>query len=502
MNLFSFLKPKIKEVIKEKIVYKNMSHKNFDSARFDRLTLDFLESMQQINDDIKNSLTKLRGRSRTLAQNDDYYKRCLQLWVSYIVGPKGLTLVCKSKNNDNKDDKSANDQIERDFKRFCNKKYFSKDKSLSFLSAQNYEEYCFARDGETFTRIHRGVKNEYGVAFSFIDPEFLDETYCVNDFKGGKISQGIQFDGEGSIVGYWFNDPKGYSKNSTTPANPKSLEKVFIPADQIIHRFNQVEPNQIRGFPVFQNIMLSLFALSKLNESEMVNYRYSSCKMATIESDFPDEINMPSVGETNTSGSPYYRMDMLEPGIVEELEMGKHLNLLSPDHKTGNWDLFSKGILRSASSGSGFPYCLISNDYSGLNSDVVRLIINDARDFAMANQCLFACDWADHIYDEFLLFSLLSNKINLPISKIEKYREHEFRGRTFQSLRPLEDQQALALAVEHGNGSRTEHFRGLNLNVDDVFAELGHEEDLSRQFGVPIRNQGGTTSHNLGAGVS
>lgn len=482
---------------KKKVSRNTRSIRGFESARFDRLTSDFLRSVASLNSDIGKDLSAMRDRSRQLYQSNDYYKRCIDLYVNYVVGPQGITLVSRVKNETGDDDKGANDKIEKSFKEFGKKKYFTKNNADSFYSFQVNLVRCKARDGETFTRIHRFAKNKFNLSYSYIDPEFLDEKYNVDVMANGNfISQGIEFDKNNKIVFYHFTDPENMNKNIQS-SSYKNGRKIKIPADEIIHDFNKVEPNQIRGFPTFQGIMIALFGLSSLNEAEMVNYRYSACKMGTIEKDFPDENQVQGYSGEQVDNSGR-RLDNVEPGEFLELNPGEHMNFISPDHKTGNWEIFQRGILRSVSSGSGFPYCLISNDYTGMDEESIRLQRNDALDFAMKEQNLFIDNWGDYIHEDFIKFGLMTQEIKLPFSKLEKFMDHEFRGRSFQPLKPLEEAQANKINWENAGNSRTNYHRSLNQDTYDIFTELGNEEKLSRQFKISIRNQGGTAADNVG----
>jgi len=498
INPFNYFKSQPKAIYirsKPKVIIKQVAQKGFDSARFDRLTSDFLQAVASLNKDIGSDLRAMRKRSRTLYKSNDYYKRCIELYVKYVIGHQGVTLVNRAKEN-GKDDKPANDKIEKDFFIFGKKNNFSLNKANSFYSYQDFIKRCYARDGETFTRIHRHVKTKYGLAYSYIDPEFLDEKYNVDLMSNGHfISQGIEFDSNNKIINYHFTDPKDANKSNAY--SETTGKKIIIPADQIIHDFNKIEPNQIRGFPKFQGIMIALFSLASLNESEMVNYRYSSCKVATIEQDFPteDQAGGFTGGAVDLDGR---NLENLEPGEVSKLNPGEHLNFTSPDHKTANWETFQRGILRSVSSGSDLPYCLIANDYTGMDETSIRLQRNDLIDFAMKEQSLFIENWADPIYDDYIKFALLKQTVDLPFSKIEKFSEHEFRGRSFQPLKPLEEAQANKINWENAGNSRTNYHRSLNQDTYDIFSELGNEEELSRQFKISIRNQGGTAADNVG----
>jgi len=495
MNLFSLFKSKPKEEIKPevKIVEKIIYQKSFNSAKIDRLNEDFLVAIARINEDIRNSLSNLRGRSRTSAQNNDYYIRYLDLYTSYLIGAQGFTLVCKGKDNNGEIDRSGNKAVEKGWKDFGKKTSFSRNKRETFFSFQYRAAYTFARDGEVFVRIHKGksAKNKYGISYSFIDADYLDESYNVESSSmrnGNRICQGIELDMFDTVVGYWFTEvPETINNYGTVP---KGGIKSFVPADEIIHWYNKVQMNQYRGFPPGQNLLISLHGLSELNESEMVSFRAASCKMGFKQQKFPSEEAIDFVG-----GADNRDYDELQPGVIEKLGYNEEFIGFNPDHKSGNWETFSKGILRSASSGCGFPYALISNDYEGLSGDAVRVMILDAREYAIGKQNLMKDELIDPIYESAYPYFFFS--VSLPYNKIDKFSDHDFRGRAFQALRPLEEANAMKILWDCGGDSRTDYMRTLNKDIDDIFSELGYEEELSVFYGIPLRNQGGYSELNM-----
>lgn len=497
VSIFNLFKSKPQIEYREKIVEKVVYQRSYNAAKIDRLNEDFRVSMARINEDIRNSLTNLRGRSRQSAQNNDYYIRYLDLYVSYIIGSQGFTLVNRGKDDNGKADKEGNNKVERAWKEFGKKKNFSFNKRETFFSFQKRACYGFARDGEVFIRIHKGVKNGYGVAFSIIDPDFLDETYNVDAQgmkNGNHISQGIEFDSMGNAIRYHFTDPKLMNQNYG--GTPRGGEKIIVDASDIIHWFNKVEVNQIRGFPPAQNLLLALHGLSELNDSEMVSFRAGSCKMGFIQQKFPSEETNGFDGKTKDANGNY--IDEIQAGLIEKLDANEEFIGYNPDHKSGNWETFSKGILRSAASGCGFPYPLLANDYSGLSQDGVALMVADARDYAISMQNICVGDLIDPIYET--VYPYMFFKVALPYGKIDKFSDHEFRGRAFKSLRPLEDAKSMEIFVNNAIASRTKYNRDLNLDIDDTFAELEYEEEMAKDTKVPLRNQGGTTAHNINDG--
>lgn len=467
----------------------------FDSARSDRLTESFNVDLNNLNSDLCGSLSAIRGRSRNASKNKNYYRRYLNLLDNFVVGSQGIRLLSLA-NNNGEPDRADQKLIEKAWKKFCRKEFFEISGVLSCRMFQRSSIRSTGRDGELFVRHVRNADNEFGYCIQVIPPEFLDEKANDTLKNGNILVMGKEYTPQGKLVAYHFDKPVNTSVQPNGYIN-KPTQKIIYPAQDIVHFFIKDDALQVRGFPEAQQTLISLHALEDLNGSELTSYRVASNKSIYIESPVSenDEYQGDEIDEEGNI------IEDLEAGIAKRLQPGETIKPFNPDHGGANHAQFSETILRSLSSGAGFSYSQITNDIKGIQPDSLRIYHNNDIEKAKTWQKDFIEEVMTPIFEEWMKMCFLKKYFNVPFGKLDKFLEHDFKGRSFPSLKPLEDAQTNKLNVEAALDSRENIHDENNRVTEDVFAELGREEDFSIKYGVPLRNQGGTTSHNLGAEV-
>lgn len=476
--------------IKEVVEFESYK-RSFNAATFNRLNNDFKAAVARINDDIRGSLTKLRGRSRTAAQNQNYYIRFLDWFKINVVGSQGFTLVSKVKDDNGKPDNDARNKIEKEWQEFCKPEFFTLSKQSSFFTFMLNTANVLARDGEVFVRIIRGVDTKFGITFQNIPADFLDENDNRTLDNGNVIVCGKEYTRSGEVVAYHFNEQT--MTVSPTGVLTRSANKVIYKASEIIHLYNKVEEDQVRGFPQAQQLLISLHALEELNQSELVSHRVSSCKVAFFSTPVGEEAYKGNKKDANG-----IFIDQLSPGSMYDVGQ-KTVSSFNPDHQSGDHALFTKTILKSMSSGCGISYPSLSNDIEGIQPNAMRAGIISERDYAKIWQRIIIEQLLDLMFIHWLKFYLLKGVPDMPYRKFDKFKEHVFRPRSWTWINPKEDMETNEIALNNGLDDRDNILSGLNRERDDVFEKLGEEETLSRDvYKFPLRNQGGTTQHNLG----
>ena len=146
--------------------------RGFDGARSGRLSGGW-QSQVSYDQDIRQSLATLRGRSRELAQNNDYVKRFLALLNTHVVGPKGVTIRCSFKTRAGEIDTPACDQIEQQFRLWSKRGSADVTGRFSWREIQRLVLQGVARDGEAIVRVVYGATFPFGIALQVIDPALL-----------------------------------------------------------------------------------------------------------------------------------------------------------------------------------------------------------------------------------------------------------------------------------------------------------------------------------------
>lgn len=492
INIWPFNNSK-KEIKIESIKPKNSYKRSFNAALVNRLNEDFKSNIASINADIYSSLSKIRARSRNLSLNNDYYIKFLNLYLNNVIGGQGFTLVSRVRDDNGKIDKNACDQIEKAWNKFCMSSNFSANKQDSFHRTMTILGTSYPRDGEFFLRLIYGFNNEFGFTTQILLPEYLDETYNEDLSNGNYIRSAIEYNSWGEPVAYHFTE-KNKNENINSVYIAKFGNKIRISADEIIHLYNKKEGGQCRGYPFAQQALIKLHMIDGTEDAELVSRRASACKMGFVSKKDNGEYN----GDAEDSdGNKILEM---EAGIIERLDAGDEFMPFDPSHSGDGNALFVKLLLKGISAGSDISYQSLSNDFEGVSKEALRLIESKERDRFKLEQRYIIDDLICVVFNEWLKISLTLKIINLPISKIDKFKEHIIRPRSFDPIDASEYMQN-ASDIANGLDSRTNILSKKNMEIEDIFNELGDEETSSQESGFPLRNQGGTTSHNLGAPV-
>lgn len=397
------------DIVKNKDFIKKNNKKSFNSAKVGRLNNDFLSDINNINYDIYSSLTKVRGRSRNLSLNNDYYIRFLNLYRKNVIGANGFKLVSKVRDSNNEIDKKACDIIEKSWKEFCLGTNFSVDRKTSHNKFLQTCGWSYPRDGEFFVRLVYGFDNKFGFATQILLPDYLDETYTEELSNGNTIISGIEFNSWGEPINYYFTENN--NKVNSMPVS-KYSKKIKIPAHEIIHVFDSKEGGQARGFPIAQQALIKLHMINGTEDAELVSRRASACKMGFIT---PAEGGSYEGDGKDDEGNTISEM---EAGIIERLENGDTFTPFDPKHQGDGNSVFVQSLLRSISSGFNFAYYAISNDFSGLTPEAIRIATIDHRDSCKIEQRFLIEEMEQRIFIEWLKISLMKRIIDLPFQNL------------------------------------------------------------------------------------
>ena len=472
------------------------SMRSFNSANVNRLNESFRQNADRINESLKNGLRAIRNLSRNLALNNSYYSKYLNMSELKVVGPKGFTFVSKAKGQNGKLDTNDCKALEDFWKMVCKKENFTVKKDITFYRFCRMLPKCIKRDGEVFIRKVYGYDNEIGFSLQVIDPEFLDEKYSAELSNGNYIRCGIEFNSWGVRVKYHFSDftekmneygVMTYSKNRT-PIN----------ANEIIHLFNQNEYSQIRGYPDAQQVFQALNMINGYNEAELVKNRASACFTSYIIKKTGDA---PEYEGTSRDGNGNKIEDM-EAGIRKELDWGQEVHDSFPQSGGANQAVFLRSNLREVASGMNVSYNSLANDGEAINFSTMRTFMVDERNVAKMDQNSLIEEFCSEVYYENLKYGLMNRliiqkntKFVLPPSKLEKFKEHNFKSNPFEWIDPKNDAEAAVILRDNGLDSATNLAQR---DIEDIMDELDVENKMAIKSGVPIRNMGGNAQQNIG----
>ena len=450
--------------------------RSYNSAKVGRLTNDWTTTQSSANREIKNDIKVLRARSRQLERDNDYARRYFKLLENNVLGSTGIGLQCKSRDPNGSLDKLANQRIESAWKDWARPENCTVAGTHSWLDVQRLVLRSVARDGAVIIRKVRNWDNPYRFAIQVLEVDHLDSDYNFVLKNGNIIRLGVERDRFEKPVAYYILN--GHEGDEFGMMRPTKRER--IPADEMILVTITERPHQVLGVPWMSSTMLNLSMLHGMHEAELVASRISAAKMGFFTK---SESGEGYQGETDASGNT---ITTAEPGTFEELPVGTDFKSFDPQHPNSAFGDFVKSCLRSVASGLGVSYPSLASDLEGVNYSSIRAGLLEERQEWMATQEWFIQHVVDPIYREWLQYALLSNSLNLPAAKQDKFQSVEWKARRWPWVDPLKDIQANVVAVSNGFKSRRSIVSESGGDIEDVLEELRADKELSESLGVSI----------------
>lgn len=459
-------------------IRRRQSSRSFAAAQLSRLTESWLATREQINNELRNDLDKLRSRARDLEKNNDFARRFLEMVETNVIGDTGARLMSLVENRPGEPDELARGAIEAGWERWARLGICEMSGRKSFV------ELCWeivrgtARDGEYLLQevVGAGAKNDFGYALRVIDVDRI-ATFLDRDPEPGRnaIRCGIEVDADSRPVRYWLRSGGSYSRNVTP-----------LDAGEVLHRFRGQFSDQPRGIPWMHAAMLSMHYAGEFALSALLAAKYGADHLGFFVT--PDG-STPLVGETQPDGT---KITTTAPGTWDTLPVGTDVREMSSKYPSDTFDPFMRAANRRMASGLNVSYPALCNDHADLNYNSIRATQADDRDQWRKYQRWFAENWLDPLFDRWLTFSLINGALTmpngsaLPFTKADKFRARRWQFRGWASNDPLKDVQAARASIEYGLDSRTAYAARSGRDIEDVMAELARETALAAAAQVPI----------------
>ena len=449
----------------------------FSGAQGGRLFSDWQTSTTSADQEIQSSLTRLRNRSRDLANNDSYIARYLKLLQNNVIGPDGIRVASKARNENGDLDLQGNAEVEEAFKEWTELGSCTVNGHQSFLDVQKLFVSSLARDGEVLIRHVRSKDNRFGYQIQVIEPDLLDETYSVtNGDTKNQIKMGVEVNKFDKPVAYYLLKAHPGGSPSVT-YNPKQY--IRVPSNDLIHAYMIDRAQQTRGIPWTSSVLARAKMLDALEESAVVNARVGASKMGFIVSPSGDEY----VGEEVEDN--YTQIMDATPGSMEQLPAGSEFKEWKPDYPNMTFDPFQKAILRGIASGLNVSYVSLSNNLEGVNYSSIRQGVMEERDAYKAVQKFVIQHMVRPIYLKWLMYAMSTKQISIPITKFDKFANSvTFIPRSFQWIDPMKEMQANIIGLQNGQVTMSDVQSSMGRDPEELFEELSREKALADQYNI------------------
>jgi len=463
----------------------------FKAAEVNRLVADWVATILHPDDEMRWSLRRMRARCRELARNDPYARHFLTMVAVNVVGPIGFKHQAQVRDNDGKLNRRINDKIEEAFAEWSEEVTIDGRLSLGGFMRQGIKGV--GREGETIVRLWRGFEgNRFRFALEAIDPDQLDEKFSRPAGTDGEaeIRLGVEVNPFGRPIGYHiWNKPE---KLIGTDWRPRERER--IPADQIVHLYDQERANQTRGLPWFLAVAMNLKMLAGYSEAELVAARTAAAKQGW----FVKKGDAPSAGEAVSADADNRVAMEANPGLMDFAPDGYTFESWTPEHPTTAFAAFVKSKLREIATGMSVSYNALASDLEGVNYSSMRSGLLLEREVWRMLQHWWIGAFLRKIYAEWLNMALLSGELVLDSRNARKFVAAKWTGRGWQLVDAEKEINAGVTAIQTGLDSRTDILAEQGRDFEDVMEKLAEEEELAEEYGVDISGPKPTASALFG----
>lgn len=436
---------------------KNKRHKNrnFASAQVNRLTNDWLTSGSiGIDETLRWQLDTIRARANDAYKNNVYVRAYVKRMQTNIVGDLGIVLQNKAKEN-NTTLKGINKKIELLWASFCSHENLTSTKNINFVDLCSLILKCLIIDGEVLIHIIRGkdANNTFNYTLQVIDSNYINTQKNTVLKNGHVVVLGVEMNNNGAIIAYHLLD--------------KDKKEKIISAENTLHIYKREFINQTRGISWIQDALIPLRMLNAYDEACLVAKRVAASKMGFVIMPNNEEYGIEDDTQITTE---------VAAGMIEKLPFGAEFRPFDPSEPKDDFASFKKSILMSISSSLGVSYNALTNDYENVNFSSLRAAFINERDYFKSEQRWFIDNFVDVLFKDFMTWCILSNKINISMSRFDEIIKPLWIAKRWDWVDPLKDINSKVVALTNRLTSRHRILAEMGLDYDDLEEELKQEQ--------------------------
>jgi lambda family phage portal protein len=432
--------------------------------------------------EIRNSLSKLRDRSREMVRNNPYAKQAKRTTQVNVVG-SGIKLQSQVQQvRGRKPSEAINRLIEEKWHLWTRAQYCDVAGRHSFHMMEWLATGALPESGEALFRI---IRRPFGgsrvpLALEMIESDVLDEEYQGPTLaKLNEWRMGVEINEWGRPVRYAFltRHPGDYWFQN---APQKGDKHVFLPAADVIHLFIPERPQQHRGVPWFHSVMADAHQLQGYEEAAVIRARAGASVMGFVTS--PEgELEGDDVEADR-------RISEFEPGMWKYLEPGQNVevpNISSPDQQ---YEMFVKNKVRRFASGFGCSYETLSRDFSETNYSSSRLSLLEDREHWKVIQSYLIENFHNRVFREWLDLAVLAGELPFDDydSRPERYDTPRWMARGWDWVDPLKEAKAYRQMEQAGYMTKAQIVAKLGGDFFDNLTEFSREQQAAEELNVEL----------------
>ncbi|MBJ8884423.1 phage portal protein [Citrobacter sp. FDAARGOS_156] len=421
-----------------------------------------------INAIINRTLPVMVAASRELSIKNGIVKKYVATNSAGVTGADGLYIrPCSHSSQDDKVNQQVNKQLEDAFYAWAeDPKAFSRCGTLDISTFQRLVERTRSIDGDCFIRIHQ---TRDGMPQVEIIDSMRISTYENQILPSGNyISNGIEFDIDTNRpVAYWI------TRYNPIMYNYLLGERERVPAEEILHLFQQDYPTQQRGIPDVHAGTDKLKELEEFMVAAITSRKVAASAMAFITNPDSDEIELLKDDDVS-----YYEQDYLNPAAIVELQAGQDIKTVNPTQTTDGISEFVDNQLMMIAMGLDITKQSLTSDTSNASFSAAKLTDKLQQSTFKTRTNALVVSVLKPLYVTWLKAAMINNSAlsNLSFSDFNNLTHAQYVPTRQISLDPYKDLQTEVLAIDSGLKSKTMVISEMGYDPAVVMEEIQKEK--------------------------
>jgi len=357
----------------KRLKYKAISagiKRKYEGADSGRRTEGWITHGNSSNAEIQAALPKLRNRSRDLIRNNPYAKNGVRLIANSTIG-KGI--MTQLKLDDSKEISVREQKLNEVYKAWSRTTACDFEGRKTLAAIQRLVMKSIVESGESIIRYRReGVRKQRYKGKTYTVPAFslqvLESDFLRSDSlpikldNGNTIKQGIEFDSQGKILSYHLYQDHPGDIGLFSGARQKTIE---VPAEEILHVYNEERAGQLRGIPWLHPVMLRLRDFDLFEDATLKRQQCAAMFVAFVHDN-------EGLDELEEEKEEIALGEKMEPGLIELLPTGKNVTLSKPPGAEG-YEPYTSVVLHSIATGLGVTYSALTGNLKEVNFSSGRM---------------------------------------------------------------------------------------------------------------------------------
>lgn len=472
-------------------VNKKKNNRFYEAARYNNSKSNWLSITTPEDRDIFEGLRPLRAQSRSLSQNNSIMKKFLEMCEANIAGHTGFGVQVIGEDSNGHLDTAGNRAVKKAWDDWCNSTYCDVTGKLTFNEITRIASRTVPKDGEVLIRKVKQKatrQNPWGFSLQMLDAERLDINFNSVLASGNIVKMGVEMDQYGRPLAYWLR-LSGNNTNMALVGSYEGQSRERVPAEDIYHIFEVVNPEQTRGVPWAHAVMTLMSDLEEFLRACLMASKIGAASSIYLERDLTNSSLAPEDIADMQDQFENFQMDV-EPGSIRMLPPGLKMSTFLAQYPSANFTSYVQTMLKLIASGLNISYFTIANALEGVSYTSSRTGLLEERSQWLKKQDFFINEFICPVFQDWLEISLLNGAVKFPngmvmnATKFDKFKNIKVQGVRWPWVDPLKDVQSIILAVKNGFMSRTEAIASLGRDYEQILQDRKAEMELEEQYGV------------------